>query len=276
MSRRYAVVVLAALTLHANAGATQEVKLNGSMVQGGLVIGQAPPGTSVRQDGRDVPVAPDGHFLIAFGRDASSLSEVVYRFADGRVLRRRLRVLQRRYDIQRIDDLPPYQVTPSPEDLERIRAEGRLMSVARSHSTEQPFFASGFSWPARGRISGVYGSQRILNGKARRPHFGIDVAAPIGTPVVAPADGIVRLTHQGMFFNGKTIVLDHGHGLTSVFIHLDAIVVQDGTFVAKGTLLGRIGKTGRATGPHLHWGMRIGRINIDPQLLVTLATSISP
>lgn len=268
MRFRLAALAFAVGVAFAPRGYAQEIELKGQIVQGGLLVGKVPAGTRVMQDGKSVAVAADGHFLLGFGRDAASTSTVIFRQADGRERQRVLRVQPREYDIQRIDGLPRRQVTPSPEDLKRIRQEGRLMAAARRHRTASPHFTSGFDWPAIGRISGVYGSQRILNGKPRRPHFGVDVAAPIGTRVRAPADGIVRLTHPGMFFNGKTIVLDHGHGLNSVFIHLNGIVVGDGDRVRKGALLGQIGKTGRATGPHLHWAVRLGKVNIDPELLV--------
>ena len=123
-------------------------------------------------------------------------------------------------------------------------------------------------WPAKGRISGVYGSQRILNGEPRRPHYGVDVAAPVGTLVHAPADGLVTLANEDMFFSGGTLILDHGHALSSSFLHLSAILVKEGQRVRQGDPIAKIGATGRATGPHLDWRMNLGRDRLDPQLLV--------
>ena len=138
----------------------------------------------------------------------------------------------------------------------------------RTRTTLETFFDAGFIWPVEGRISGVFGSQRILNGKPRRPHNGVDIAAPTGTPVKAMGDGIVALVHQDMFFTGKTVMIDHGLGLNSVYIHMNAITVRDGEFVTKGTQIGTVGQTGRATGPHLHWGVSWFKTHLDPALLV--------
>ncbi|MDP6175772.1 MAG: M23 family metallopeptidase, partial [Rhodospirillales bacterium] len=158
--------------------------------------------------------------------------------------------------------------TPGKLDLERIRREKSLLAAARSVRSAQPLFLSGFAWPAKGRISGVYGSRRILNGKPRRPHFGLDLAAPEGTAVLAPADGVVRFAHPGMFFNGKTIILDHGLGLSTAYLHLSAVLVEPGQAVKKGQIIAKVGATGRVTGAHLHWGLRLGATELDPQLLV--------
>lgn len=251
-----------------------DFRLEGDAVQGGLMIGYAPWSDKVTLDDRPIPIS-GGYFLLGFGRDAGPSSKLVVhgkRMRPGDVRQSpyimTLRVKKRDYDIQRIDGLPRRKVTPHPEDLMRIRAEGRLMRDARSGRALRLGFLSGFVWPARGRISGVYGSQRILNGEPRRPHFGVDIAAPTGTPVIAPADGQVTLVHPGMFFNGKSIVMDHGLGLTTVYIHLSDASVRPGQLVKQGDVIGRIGATGRATGPHLHWGARVRNIEIDPALLV--------
>ena len=254
------------------------IQLEGNCIQGGMVIGRTKPGTRLTLDGRSVLVSKEGYFLLAFGRDAGPTADLVRLGArempEGIVVPRlppfslTLPIAKRDYDIQRIDGLPRRKVTPHPEDLVRIRAEGRLMRDARSGKTLQLGFLSGFVWPAPGRISGVYGSQRILNGEPRRPHFGVDIAAPTGTPVIAPADGQVTLVHPDMFFNGKSIVMDHGLGLTTVYIHLSDASVQPGQLVKQGDVIGKIGETGRATGPHLHWGARVRNIEIDPALLV--------
>ena len=244
------------------------VVLQGDFIQGGMVVGQGALGARVVLDGTDVPVSLAGVFLLGFKREAEPVANLDIQFAGQHAERRRIAIDQRDYDIQRIDGLPRRKVTPDPEDLVRIRAEGRLMRDARSGKALRLGFLSGFVWPARGLISGVYGSQRILNGEPRRPHFGVDIAAPTGTPVIAPADGRVTLVHPDMFFNGKSIVMDHGLGLTTVYIHLSDASVQPGQWVKQGDVIGRIGETGRVTGPHLHWGARVRNIEIDPALLV--------
>ena len=245
------------------------VRLDGPRIQGGLLRGQVPPGSAVEFEGDAVRVSKDGWFLIGFGRDAPPTAELVVVFPDGRRERQELRVERREYDIQRIDGLPPGKVTPrSEEDIARIMAEIRMTKQARAIDDPRTDFLSGFRWPIKGRISGVYGSQRILNGEPRRPHFGIDIAAPTGTRVAAPADGVVTLVHPDMFFSGGTMIVDHGHGLSSAFLHLSRILVEKGQRVAQGETIAEVGSTGRSTGPHLDWRMNLFGRRIDPALLV--------
>ncbi|MEL0106889.1 MAG: M23 family metallopeptidase [Rhodospirillales bacterium] len=246
----------------------QALELNGSLIQGGLVIGRVDPGTKVIFQDRLVRVSPDGLFAIGFGRNAAKEAVLKIKRPGGIVMREILDVKPRRYKISRIDGLPSRKVTPRPADIKRIRADSRLIKESRRRDTPKAYFRSRFMWPAIGRISGVFGSQRILNGKPRRPHVGVDIAAPKGTPVRAMADGIVTLVHQNMFFTGKTLMIDHGHGLQSVYAHLSEISVKEGTAVRKGDLIGRIGATGRATAPHLHWGVSWFATHLDPALVV--------
>lgn len=175
---------------------------------------------------------------------------------------------KRDYKIQRIEGLPKKMVTPPPEALALIRQQGAMKRAARATSSRETWFTSAFSWPAQGRISGVYGSQRVYNGQPGRPHFGIDIAAPRTTPVYAPAPGRVTLAKTDMYFEGGLIFLDHGLSLTSVFMHLDSLNVAHGDIVQQGDLIGRIGSTGRSTGPHLDWRIYWHNQRIDPALLV--------
>ena len=244
------------------------VRIDGPRIQGGLLRGRVPPGATVEFAGEPVRVSGDGWFLVGFGRDAPPEAELVVVFPDGRRERQVLRVERREYRIQRIDGLPPGKVTPrSEEDLARIRAEVRMVGQARSIDEPRTDFLSGFRWPATGRISGVYGSQRILNGEPRRPHYGIDIAAPAGTRVVAPADGVVTLVHPDMFFSGGTLIVDHGHGLSSAFLHLSRILVEKGERVVQGQPIAEVGSTGRSTGPHLDWRINLFDRRLDPALL---------
>lgn len=244
------------------------LELDGDLKQGALVIGRVDPGSTVNIDGTGVRVSNDGVFLLGFGRDApaNALLDVV--FPDGSAIRRDLQVAKRSYHVQRIDGLPPSKVTPSEKDMVRIRKEIVQVKKARARNDPREDFLTGFAWPVKGRISGVYGSQRVLNGKPRRPHFGVDIAAPVGTTVRAPADGIVTLTHDDMFFSGGTLIIDHGHGLSSTFIHLNAVLVKEGERVRQGDVIAEVGATGRATGPHLDWRMNLLGDRLDPQLLV--------
>ncbi len=246
-----------------------ELKLVGDFVQGGLVQGVTQPGATVKVDGKPVRVSEAGLFLVGFGRDAPAESLVQVSYPDGRMAEQLLRVAKREYRVQRIDGLPKRKVTPrSKEDLARIRKESALSRSARKRDDPRTDFLVGFIWPVTGPISGVYGSQRILNGQPRRPHFGVDIARPTGTPVVAPAAGIVTLAHPDMFFSGGTLILDHGHGLSSSFLHLSRILVEEGQRIEQGELIAEIGATGRVTGAHLDWRMNLFTKRIDPQLLV--------
>jgi murein DD-endopeptidase MepM/ murein hydrolase activator NlpD len=260
--------LLAALLLLPCVAASAAVTLSGEPVQGGLVQGRAAPGATVTLDGTPVAVAPDGLFVLGFGRDAKPGAVLTVRAPDGRVETRALAVKQRRWRVSRVDGLPDRTVTPQPEDIERIAAERKLLVAARRQTAPDAHFRGGFAWPSRGRISGVYGSQRILNGEPRRPHLGVDIAAPSGTPVVAAADGVVSLVHEDMFFTGKTVLIDHGLGVGTTYVHLSAIAVKQGQRVRQGQRIGRIGQTGRATGPHLHWGLTWRGLRLDPALLV--------
>jgi len=245
-----------------------KLELQGEPVQGALIIGRTEPGTKMNVDGESVRVSKEGVFLLGFGRDAPEKARLDAVFPDGSRAGRDLLVAKRSYKVQRIDGLPPKKVTPSEEDMVRIRKEYALVRKARDRDDAREDFLGGFEWPARGRISGVYGSQRILNGVPKRPHFGVDVAAPVGTLVYAPADGLVTLAHDDMFFSGGTLIVDHGHGLSSSFLHLNAILVKEGDRVRQGDPIAKIGATGRVTGPHLDWRMNLMGARLDPQLLV--------
>ena len=262
-------LALFALPPFGSTAAETGVRLDGPRIQGGLLRGRVPPGATVELEGDPLRVSEGGWFLAGFGRDAPPEAELVVVFPDGRRERRTLAVERREYRIQRIDGLPPGKVTPrSEEDLARIRAEVRMARQARSIDDPRTDFLSGFRWPVKGRISGVYGSQRILNGQPRRPHFGIDVAAPAGTEVVAPADGVITLVHPDMFFSGGTLIVDHGHGLSSAFLHLSRILVEKGERVEQGQPIAEVGSTGRSTGPHLDWRINLFDRRLDPALLV--------
>ncbi len=243
------------------------MELEGRFAQGGLVIGRVGPGAAVAVDGRSVRVSPEGLFLLGLGRDAKSRVEVRASLPDGSVLSRVIDVEQRVYQTQRIDGLPSRQVTPSPEDLERIRADGAAITGVRRRETGVAYFASGFAPPLRGAVTGVFGTRRILNGRPRAPHNGVDVAAPEGTPVGAAAAGVVALARRDMFYTGITVIIDHGHGLTSVYAHMSRLLVELGQKVVRGTPIGHVGMSGRVTGPHLHWGVTLFETHLDPEML---------
>jgi murein DD-endopeptidase MepM/ murein hydrolase activator NlpD len=259
-------VLLAALLL-SPASLQAATKLDGQAVQGGLIFGQTNAGSRVFLDDQAVMVSPAGQFVIGFDRDESGTRELrINHPQEDEVIK--LEVKARDYDIERVDGLPQRTVTPDPEAAERIKREGALVSAARRARDERTDYVEGFSWPAAGRISGVYGSQRVLNGTPARPHYGLDIAAPNGDPVYAPADGVITLAYDDMYYSGGTLILDHGQGLSSTFLHLSEILVEQGSSVRRGDLIARIGATGRASGPHLDWRMNWLNRRVDPQLLV--------
>ena len=238
------------------------LELEGPLLQGGVVIGQVAPGTPVSLDGHALRVSEDGLFVIGFDRD-SPQSHTLVAGAETR----ELAIKQREYAIQRVTGIAQNIMSPSAADLERIAREQRLVNAARGRDDPRSDFAAGFSWPILGPISGVYGSQRFYNGTPSRPHFGVDVAAPTGAPVHAPAPGIVTLAEPDLFYSGGTIIIDHGHELSSSFLHLSKVLVSVGQRVETGTLIAQVGATGRATGPHLDWRMNWRDARVDPQLL---------
>lgn len=199
------------------------LSLEGDFTQGGLVIGQAVPGAKIEFEGEVVKVSEDGYFVFGFHRDMPESATLVVSKGDQKETQP-ISISKRQYNIERIDGLPPSKVTPrKPEVLARIKRETALVAEARKEITDFKYFMQDFIWPAKGRLSGFYGSQRILNGDPKRPHYGVDVAAPTGTEVVSPADGVVRLAHPDLFFSGGTIIIDHGFGVNSTFLHLSSV-----------------------------------------------------
>ncbi len=243
--------------------------LGNSLTQGGLAIGTVPAGTvALTLDGRPIGIAHGGRFLIAFGRDAAPSATLIGRAADGRLLRQQLAVTQRSWQIESIPSLVQSS-TPDPEYEKLRQSELARIAAPRAMKTDADGWQQRFAWPATGRISGIYGSQRILGGVPRAPHYGVDIARPTGTPVASPADGVVVLAGPPKFsLEGNLLIIDHGMGLNSAFLHLSRVDVKVGDHVRQGQVVGAIGMTGRATGPHLHWAMNLADVRIDPALLV--------
>ena len=241
--------------------------LSGQVIEGGLIIARTDPSNQVSLANNTVRVAKNGIFVIGFHRDSDLPETLAITTPDGNTVKTTLSPHQRHYKIQRINGLKSGMVTPPAAVLSRIKADREAVRAARRTDTPLGDFWLGFDWPAHGRISGVYGSQRILNGQPRQPHYGVDIASPSGTPVYAPADGRITLVRD-LYFSGWTIVMAHGLGVNSSFLHLDETMVKTGTFVKRGAVIGTIGSTGRATGPHLDWRIDWEGRRIDPGLLV--------
>jgi murein DD-endopeptidase MepM/ murein hydrolase activator NlpD len=239
--------------------------LQGRIEQGGLAIGTVPAGaTALTLDGKPVPVASDGRFLIAFDRDQGPMMLLSAMMRDGLLRQRTLTIRPHPWQIESLPTLPK-GTTPTPEFLARRSIELARISAARATNSGSEGWRQHFIWPARGRISGVFGSQRIYAGEPGAYHSGVDIAQPIGTPVVAPADGVVILAAESPFtLEGNLLMIDHGMGLNSAFLHLSRIDVKVGQAVRQGQPIGAIGMTGRATGPHLHWAMKWRDVRFDP------------
>ena len=260
----------AADSSHANV-VGKAIDLRGSMEQGSLVVGTAGPGTSVSIDKKPVRVTPEGAFAFGFSYDQTKGVDIVARSASGLEIVQVADPVVRHYDVQKINGLPQKFVTPPKDVLERIARENALVGEARKRDSDATAFAQPFDWPAKGILSGTFGSQRIDNGKAMAPHFGVDIAAPEGAPIHAPADGTVTLAEPDFYLTGGTTLLDHGHGVSTTYIHQSALKVKVGDAVKRGDLIGLVGKKGRATGPHLHWAMNWFQIRLDPSRSTAVA-----
>ncbi len=243
--------------------------LQSQLTPGGIFVGQASDKSRIFYAGREVRVSEDGRFVIGFGRDAKLEQSYTEQMMTGELKTITLILQPRTYNIQRLSGIAKKYVTPDKNVLSRIRTEAEQVRAARVQDTDQGDFFNGFSWPVRGRISGVYGSQRVYNGKPGRPHYGLDVAVPVGTPVAATADGVVRLANPDLYYSGGTIIIDHGHGLFSSFLHLSKIGVEEGAAVKRGEVIGEVGATGRVTGAHLDWRYNWFDQRLDPALLTT-------
>ncbi|WP_394133196.1 M23 family metallopeptidase [Shewanella maritima] len=255
------------LLLAANQSFAQ-VSFQGKFEQGSLVRGTVAPGTKVTLNGDDVRVTPQGQFAIGFEREAKAEQALTLTYPDGLTEIKRLKIASRDYKIDRVEGIPKKIMKPNPEAQQRAAKDAKQAREARGQFIESDAFMQDFIWPVTGRISGVYGSQRVYNGKPGNPHFGVDVARPTGTVVVSPADGVITLSVPDMFYSGGTMIIDHGYGVSSTFLHLSKLYVQDGEQVKQGQPLAEIGATGRATGPHLDWRLNWFQMRLDPVTLV--------
>jgi murein DD-endopeptidase MepM/ murein hydrolase activator NlpD len=239
--------------------------LAGAIEQGGLVTGNAPASTvRLTLGGTAVPVASDGRFIIGFDRDAHPSATLAAELPDGRIVREELRVAPRAWPVEHVS--VAQRPRASTEEYRRIRAAelARIASARASRASSEGWRQRPI-WPALGRISGRFGSQRVYRGQPGAYHSGVDVAAGAGAPVAAPADGVVVLAGPPAFsLEGNLVIIDHGMGLNSAFLHLSESMVSPGQRVRQGQMIGRVGATGRATGPHLHWSMKWGDARLDP------------
>jgi len=238
--------------------------LSGTMEQGSLIVGKTATGARVTFDGVEIGVSPAGYFACGLDWDRTTPARIAVQLGGGGAPDiQTVTPIVRQYNVQHVNGLPPKTVSPPPADLDRIKQEHARLAAARKTDSEHTWFAEPFDWPAPGIMSGVFGSYRIDNGKPMSPHMGVDMANAEGTPIHAPTDAIVALTDD-FFLEGGFTLLDHGHGVFTHYMHQSKRLVAAGDQVRRGDVIGKIGKTGRATGPHLHWGMNWFQVKLDP------------
>ena len=244
------------------------IELKGKFTQGSFIVGKALPDTKITIDNKKIRVTKDGYFVFGIGRDRKN--DITIKALKNQKLEIIIKkIFKRDYKIQRIDGLPKKQVTPPKEVYERIKKDNLLIGKTRSIDSDLTFFKKKFKIPVKDSIiTGVYGSQRILNGKPRRPHFGLDFAAKEGTPIYAMLDGVVTLAEINLYFTGGTIIFDHGHGVSTLYMHMKDVKVNLGQKVKQGEIIGTVGKTGRSTGPHLDVRLNWFDVKLDPAIVL--------
>jgi murein DD-endopeptidase MepM/ murein hydrolase activator NlpD len=257
------------------------ISLPSQVEQGGLVIGKIEPGSKVvmydslfdpttgeKPVEEALNIAKDGTVVFGVGRDEKGIKRITIKLPDRRTVGFDIKIKERTFKIENIDGVPPNTVNPPPEIAKRIEREQAEVVATRLRVDARTDFNKNFIWPIAGRVSGVYGSQRIYNGTPKSWHSGVDVAAAQGTPIKAPAGGIITFAKPDLYLTGGTVLIDHGMGISSNFLHLSRLDVKVGDRIEQGQIIGLVGATGRATGPHMHWGMNWLKVRIDPQLLV--------
>ena len=246
------------------------IEFKGKFEQGSFILGKTDPDSKIQVDNKKIRVSKDGFFVFGLGRDRKN--DVVIKFyKKGKSKTITKKILKREYKIQRIDGLPPKQVTPPPEVYARIKKDNILIGKARSTDTAYDFFKNKFIYPIdKYIITGVYGSQRILNGIPKWPHYGLDFAQKKGTPVKAMNNGIVTLAEKDLFYTGATLIFDHGHGISTLYMHMDEIFVNVGDHVIKGDIIATVGSTGRSTGPHLDIRLNWFGTRLDPATILNI------
>ena len=236
------------------------VTFDGKFIQGSFILGKTEPDSEVFIDKKKVKVTIDGYFAFGLGRDRKN--DVVITINEKKIIKK---VFKRKYKIQRIDGLEEKKVTPPEEVYERIKRENKLIGEARSINSDLTFFKEKFIIPVENAIiTGVYGSQRILNGKPKWPHYGLDFAADEGTEIKAMLDGVVTLAESDLFYTGGTLIFDHGHGISTLYMHMDKIFVKKGQKIKQGDIVGTVGSSGRATGAHLDVRLNWFQTRLDP------------
>tara|TARA_B100000941_G_scaffold255897_2_gene204856 strand:+ start:464 stop:1264 length:801 start_codon:yes stop_codon:yes gene_type:complete len=242
---------------------THAIEFKGKFLQGNFILGITQPNAKILVGKKEVKVSKDGDFV--FGIDRDQKYDLTFtKILNGKKTIINKKVLKREYKIQRIDGLQESKVTPPESVYKRIKRENNAISKARAINSNLQFFKETFIMPVEGIISGVYGSQRILNGKPRWPHYGIDIAAKQGTMIKSSASGIVTMAEDDLYYTGGTVIMDHGHGISSIYSHLENVLVSIGDKINQGDIIGTVGSTGRSTGPHLDFRINWFQTRLDP------------
>ena len=239
------------------------IEFKGKFLQGHYIVGLTDPTNQIIVDKKEVKVSNDGYFVFGIDRDRK-FDLTITKIKDGKKEKIIKKVLKRKYNIQRIDGLEESKVTPPESVYKRIKEENNKIGEARAINSDLPFFKNQFIMPVKGIISGVYGSQRILNGKPRWPHYGIDIAAKKGTMIKSSGSGIVTMAEDDLYYTGGTIIMDHGHGISTIYSHLETVLVSVGDKINQGDTIGTVGSTGRSTGPHLDFRVNWFQTRLDP------------
>ena len=243
------------------------VEFKGKFIQGHYIVGVTDPSSKIIIDKKNVKVSKDGYFVFGIDRDRK-FDLTITKINNGKKEKIIKKVLKRKYNIQRIDGLAESKVTPPESVYKRIKKENNKIGQARAINSDLPFFKNQFIMPVEGIISGVYGSQRILNGKPRWPHYGIDIAAKKGTMIKSSGSGVVTMAEDDLYYTGGTIIMDHGHGISTIYSHLETVLVSVGDKINKGDLIGTVGSTGRSTGPHLDFRVNWFQTRLDPMSIL--------
>ena len=239
------------------------IEFKGKFLQGHFIIGITDPLAKILIDKKNVKVSEDGYFVFGIDRDRK-FDLIITKIQDGKKEKIVKKILKRQYNIQRIDGLEESKVTPPESVYKRIKEENNKIGKARAVNSDLPFFKNRFIMPVEGIISGVYGSQRILNGKPKWPHYGIDIAAKKGTMIKSSGAGVVTMAEDDLYYTGGTIIMDHGHGISTIYSHLETVMVSIGDKINKGDIIGTVGSTGRSTGPHLDFRVNWFQTRLDP------------
>ncbi len=259
---RFLFVIIFFTTTHLNA-----IEFKGKFLQGHFIVGLTDPRAKILIGKKEVKVSKEGYFVFGIGRDRKfdlTITKIVNAKKD-KIIKK---VLKRKYNIQRIDGLEESKVTPPESVYKRIKEENNKIGEARAINSDLPFFKNQFIMPVEGIISGVYGSQRILNGKPKWPHYGIDIAAKQGTMIKSSGSGVVTMAEDDLYYTGGTIIMDHGHGISTIYSHLENVMVSVGDKINQGDIIGTVGSTGRSTGPHLDFRVNWFQTRLDPMSVI--------